>query len=278
MLFASTELAARLERAECRLVVQGTEATGARRGDLDVLVRPLAGGFATLSVDGSPLNKVVGLGFGGPVDEGELADVEAIYAARGLPVQVELSNLAEPSIGAMLTGRGYVLRGFENVLGRPLAAGLDAEPVEGVEVRQGTSADSETWLDVVVTGFATPDSQGVVSHEEFPREMIEEVMRDMAAFEGFARFVASRDGRPAGGGSMRIDDGVAQLCGASTVPEHRRRGVQTALLSTRLALASAAGCDIATMTTQPGSKSQQNGHRNGFDLLYTRAVLVREPK
>ena len=51
----------------------------------------------------------------------------------------------------------------------------------------------------------------------------------------------------------------------------RRQGVQTALLSTRLADAAAAGCDIAVVTTAPGSKSQQNVHRQGFQLLYTRA-------
>jgi hypothetical protein len=68
--------------------------------------------------------------------------------------------------------------------------------------------------------------------------------------------------------------GVAQLTGAATVPAHRRHGVQTALLAARLADAARTGCDIAVVTTQPGSKSQQNVQRQGFDLLYTRAVLV----
>jgi hypothetical protein len=29
------------------------------------------------------------------------------------------------------------------------------------------------------------------------------------------------------------------------------------------------------ITTLPGSKSQQNAQRRGFDLLYTRAILVK---
>ena len=37
------------------------------------------------------------------------------------------------------------------------------------------------------------------------------------------------------------------------------------------------GCDLAVVTTQPGSKSQENVQRRGFELLYTRAVLVLEP-
>ena len=65
--------------------------------------------------------------------------------------------------------------------------------------------------------------------------------------------------------------------GATTAPAHRRRGVQAALLSARLADARAAGCDIAVVTTLPGSKSQQNVQRQGFELLYARATLVREP-
>jgi hypothetical protein len=53
--------------------------------------------------------------------------------------------------------------------------------------------------------------------------------------------------------------------------------VHTALLSARLADAAASGCDVAVITTQPGSKSQQNAQRQGFDLLYARAVLVKQP-
>ncbi len=74
---------------------------------------------------------------------------------------------------------------------------------------------------------------------------------------------------------MRLDPPVAQLCGATTLPEKRRRGVQTALLRERLARARESGCEVAVVTTQPGSKSQQNVQRQGFALLYTRAVLVR---
>ena len=39
----------------------------------------------------------------------------------------------------------------------------------------------------------------------------------------------------------------------------------------------AAGCEVGVITTQPASKSQQNAQRRGFDLLYTRAVLVKHP-
>ena len=80
----------------------------------------------------------------------------------------------------------------------------------------------------------------------------------------------------------RIERAEAQLIAKASEAarrrsEGRRRGVQTSLLSARLADAGAAGCDIAVVTTQPGSKSQQNVQRQGFDLLYTRAILGKQP-
>ena len=74
---------------------------------------------------------------------------------------------------------------------------------------------------------------------------------------------------------MRIDGDLAQLAGAGTLPHARGRGVQKALLQRRLADARRAGCTLAVVTTAPGTRSQDNVMRRGFQLLYTRAILVR---
>ena len=80
----------------------------------------------------------------------------------------------------------------------------------------------------------------------------------------------------AGGASLRIHQGIAQLAGAATLPDHRRQGVQTALLRHRLLDAARRGCDVAVVTTQPGSKSTENVQRFGFAVLYVRAILVKQ--
>jgi len=256
--------------------VSTVEAVRRNRAEPDVMIRSLAGGAALYSSAGSPLNKVVGLGFAGPVDGEQLGAIEREYAARRAPVHVELSSLGDPSIGALLTSRGYRLVGFENVLGRSLPKdnepGLAVNGSSTIEVDR--AADLEEWLDTVVTGFSVPDMAGVPSHESFPREILEAVMREMAGADGLMRYVARLDGAVAGGASMRTGNGIAQLCGAATLPAQRRRGIQSALLHHRLEKAAAAGCDVAVVTTQPGSTSQKNVQRNGFELLYTRAVLV----
>ena len=206
----------------------------------------------------------------------DLEEIEQAFAGCGAPVQVELAHLADPTIGALLTERGYRLVSYENVLGRVIDSEPDRVIAPGVEVRPSGDDEFQPWLDVVADGVAHPDAEGVPSHEEFPREVVERAERDLVA-AGVARYVALRDGVVVGGAGVRIAEGVAQLTGAATAPAYRRRGVHSALLSARLADVAAAGCDVAVVTTQPGSKSQQNVQRQGFDLLYTRAVLVKEP-
>ncbi|WP_278264857.1 GNAT family N-acetyltransferase [Nocardia sp. AG03] len=272
-LFCGVELAARVERLEAAAIAGAAEVAKGRGGA--GFVREFAGGAACFAGVGSPLNKVVGVGFGGVPSAGEWEEIERAHAAVGVPVQVELAHLADPRIGVELTGRGYRLVSFENVLGVEVG-GRSWDAPAGVEVRLDEADDLGTWLDVVVEGFAHPDDEGVESHEEFPREAIAAVMRDMASTNNTRRYLAFRDGVPAGAASMRVAEGVAALAGAATLPEHRRRGVQTALLSARLAEAQAAGAELAVITTQPGSKSQQNAQGRGFSLLYTRAVLVKE--
>jgi GNAT superfamily N-acetyltransferase len=272
-LFCSVDLGERIERAEAQLISAGTEAA-IRRDPGRAFVTPIAGGFACFAEDGAPFNKVVGLGFGGVPDTAALDEVESAYAARGAAVQVELAHLADPEIAAVLTGRGYRLVAFENVLGRRVQGDETSSVPAGIDVHRCDGGELDTWIDVVVTGFAHPDDQGVATHEEFPRDIVERAERDLVA-AGASTYLALRDGVVAGGGGMRVTDGVAQLVGAATAPEHRRRGVQSALLARRLADAATAGCDIAVVTTAPGSKSQQNVQRQGFHLLYTRAVLVK---
>ncbi|MFI8232465.1 GNAT family N-acetyltransferase [Streptomyces sp. NPDC085900] len=274
-LFCAVDLAERIERAEAQLMSAAAEAARLRRGDDIGFALPVAGGMATFAEDDSPFNKIAGLGFDGVPDAAALDDIERGFADRGAAVQAEVAHLADPAVGALLTDRGYRLTSFENVLGLALDDSYERVTPPGIDVRVCRDDEFDAWLDAVADGFAHPDDQGIPSHEEFPRQALANAERDFAA-AGVVHYIALRDGIVAGGGSLRVTDGVAQLTGAATAPAHRRRGVQTALLSTRLADAAAAGCDIAVVTTQPASKSQQNVQRRGFHLLYTRAILVKQ--
>ncbi len=274
-LFCGSDLAARIERAEAQLMAEATEAARRRRADGGGFVIPVAGGVATFSEEGSPYNKIAGLGFDGLPDAAALEKIEAAFAGRGAAAQAEIASLADPALVEMLAERGYCLAGFENVLGRDLTAGSEPVEVPGIEVRRSGPDELEAWVELVTDAGVHPDTQGIPM-EEFPRDVLERAERDSAEISGMRRYAALRHDQLAGGASLRIAGGIAQMAGAATAPAHRRNGIQTALTAVRLSDAAAEGCDVAVVTTQPGSKSQQNVQRRGFDLLYTRAVLLKQ--
>ena len=273
-LFCDTALAERIEQAEVQLITEWNDATRRRRGDQAGFATPIAGGVASYAEPNSPINKIAGLGFAGIPDPANLDTVERAIGDHGAPVNVEIASLAEPAVLERLAERGYRLVAFENVLGRALGSPVEQVAPPGIHVHPSGDDEFNAWMNVIIDATLHPDTQGVPWHEEFPREILENAEHDTADLA--QRYLATFDGIPAGGGSMRITDGIAQLTGAGTAPAFRRRGIQSALLAARLADATTAGCDVAVITVQPGSKSQQNAQRRGFDLLYTRAVLAKQ--
>jgi GNAT superfamily N-acetyltransferase len=275
-------MAARIERAECQ-TVRAFAAELESRG-ANVMIHEIGGTAAVFAGPGQPVNKLAGLGFAGAIDEEAMARVERGYDARGAELRVELATLADPSVGLLLTRRGYELAGYENVLGLPLDASLeaslqvavDADVARGVIVSRAAPDETGAWIETVTDGFCHPDVfDGPPPTESYGREALLDVMAVVTAVPGLALYLARREGTVAGGGSVRISERLAQLSGASTLPAHRRRGVQSALLRARLLDAGRQGCDLAIVTTEPASKSQENVQRAGFALLYSRAVLIR---
>jgi ribosomal protein S18 acetylase RimI-like enzyme len=266
--FASPALAARIDRAEGRLCAAiAREFQHAR-------VIEVGGGVAVFAERDSPSNKLIGAGFSGPIDETVLEGVEAHFTAEHARLQAEVSTLADPALHRLLAGRGYLPSGFENVLGHALRE--PAEPASReVIVEQLAVSDLPTLADVMAEGFSNPDVGGVGGDAIPPAEEMRRLFSLTMRAPGFRGYIARIGGAIVGGAALRLDEGVAQFSGAATLPAFRRRGVQTALLRTRLADAARAGCDTGVVVTQPASKSQQNAQREGFSLLYARQLLVK---
>jgi len=273
--FCPPDLAARIDHAEGRLCAAiATSLVGART-EIEPLVLEVGGGLAVYAGPDSPTNKMIGLGFDGPVADEELAGVETQFAARGARLQAEVSTLAEPALHRQLSARGYLASGFENVLGHPLSAGVQSLPA-GVVVEPATPASLTALVEIMVEGFAHPDEGGVGGEAIPPPETIRRWFQVTTAVPGFRGYFARINSEIAGGAMLRIDDGVAQFSGAATLSAFRRRGVQTALLRARLTEAERAGCRVGAVVTQPASRSQQNAQREGFALLYARQLFVKD--
>ena len=260
-MFASVALARRIEQAAAVDLGRAAERSGG-------FTIPVGQGTAIFAGPDSPLTKVVGL----DIDVSGLAAVEARFGEHAAAVTVELPSLAEPGLLQALAEAGYRPTSFEEVLGR---ATSEQTPRTEAVLRESPDAELEAWLDVLVEGFAHPDEEGPQTDEEFPREAVRDAVRSMTATS--TRVLALREGTPAAAGSLSIVRGVAFFSGAATLPAHRRRGLQTAMLEHRLALAHERGADVACITTAPGSRSKQNAQRRGFVPLYTRLLMTKAP-
>lgn len=251
-----------------------------RRSGAEAFVEPIGEGYAIYAGPGSPFNKIIGAGLdGGAIDEAALDRAERIFDEHGVAARAEVCVLASPDLFAVFHRRGYRFETVEHVLGQRLASAADALVAKRDRIavsRADGAAASREWIDALVEGFAVPDvTETGVTGETFPADVLRQVFANYDGVPAFGRYLAHVNGHRAGGAGLYVGDGIGFLCGAATLPPYRRRGVQAALLRRRLADATAAGCDLAVVTTAPGSKSQQNVQRHGFALLYARAVLVR---
>lgn len=266
-MFCPPTLAARIDRAEGRLCAATAQSA-------EGLVLAVGGGSAIFAGSDSPTNKMIGVGYDGAVASSAFEEVETQFAARGARLQAEVSTLADPSIHSMLAARGYVPSGFENVLGHPLKDSVLPMP-EGMAITPIGRDDFPIFADVLVEAFANPDVGGVGGDEAPPPELLRQWVLVTLSLPGFHGYFARIGGEVAGGAAIRVDDGIAAFCGAGTLPRFRRRGVQTALIRSRLADAAKLGCEVAVVVTQPASRSQQNAQREGFELMYARQLLVK---
>ena len=263
--FVDLKFARRLEMAETILPdwVEGIRRNKPLR---PIAAENIAGGVAFFGGPNFPANQIVGMGLYGEVTSDDVDQVEHFYRGRGVPATVVVSPLADPALPTFLGQRGYRIAEFNSVLIRRINANEPFAPPEGIVI-EGVSVETvAAWRRTITQGFS----------DVVP--VSEDVFDGFALLPGSLDFLARIDGVVAGGCGGRIiaEARIAALFGAATLPEFRRRGVQSALIARRLHEAALAGCEYAVVSTQPGSASQRNMERRGFRVAYTKVVMVRE--
>ncbi|HEY0097911.1 MAG TPA: GNAT family N-acetyltransferase [Pyrinomonadaceae bacterium] len=263
-IFADANLSRRLERAEGHTNREFVETRARMFPASGACWREVAGAYLLFDGAESLLTQTFGLGLFQSVTGAEMDEIESFFSERGAPVLHEVSPLADPALLPLLNERGYQPIELTSVMFRPIKSAGDkphAPPNDKINVRIVGEDEHELWAQTAAHGWS--------EFTEFADQILE-LSRVSAKRASAASFIAEIEGRPIATGGMGICDSVALLAGASTIPEGRRQGAQTALLDSRLHFAAAQGCDIAMMCAQPGSTSQRNAERNGFRIAYTR--------
>jgi GNAT superfamily N-acetyltransferase len=199
----------------------------------------------------------------GPVSETEVNALEAFFRSRDAKVSVDHCPLADPGLLEIFGSRGYRPTAFNNVLVRRMAG---AQIVLAPRVRRAIAGERDLWSHTVGRGYF---DQGELTTDEM------DVGRAIFSMAGAICYLGvAESGEPAGGGALAVRDGLATLFADSTIAAFRRQGYHRELIAARLNEAIALGCDMATAATLPGSTSQRNFERLGFEVAYTKVTLV----
>ena len=263
VLFADAMLARRLERAEATMNAACVDARAALQPSSGAGWIDVDGTYAMFDTVGSPLTQTFGLGLFGEVTDGAMLTLERFFGSRGSDVLHEVSPLADPSAVGQLNSRGYRPIEFTTVLIRPLGGAwpIPGAQRDGLRVRRSAVEEADLWSETSARGWSET--------AELSAFMLD-FGRVIARRPGALSFIVESEGRAIATGALSTSGGVALLAGASTVPEGRKQGAQSALLESRLRFAAEQGCDLAMMCALPGSASQRNAERQGFRVAYTR--------
>jgi GNAT superfamily N-acetyltransferase len=264
MPFSDLTLSRRLERAEGFACSQYAETRISQFPDSGAAWIECGGAVAVFDGVDSPCTQTFGLGIFEELTESTLDTIEGFFRDHEAPVQHEVSPFAGVDALQLLCKRNYAPIELSNVLYRTVEPPARASSLAGssVSVRITGSDEADLWSRISAKGW---------SHDH--PELLDFLLTFgvvTATRENTVCFLAEADGYPGAAGVLCIHDGVALLGGSSTVPEMRRRGMQSALLEARMRYAFEIGCDLAMMVAWPGTDSQRNAERKGFQIAYTR--------
>ncbi|MEP6704072.1 MAG: hypothetical protein ABJB34_04650 [Acidobacteriota bacterium] len=275
MIFSDKSLSQKIERTEARATVDFVEARARFEPESGATWIDVGGTYAMFDGPESPCTQTFGLGVFGPVTDETLEQLEGFFTDRGAPVLHEVSPMADASLMELLNSRGYTPVEMTSVmyceleLGAPgfaapreTGGGLRSRPRTPISTRIIGEDEAEIWAQTSAAGWAT-------AMDGFEDLMLG-FCRVSARCKGASPFLGELTGKAVSTGMLLIYEEVCILAGASTIPEARNQGAQNALLADRLAFASKNGCRLAIMGAQPGSQSQVNAQKNGFNIAYTR--------
>jgi GNAT superfamily N-acetyltransferase len=270
MIHIDLRLVQRIEHLEAQNLADYALTEAQRTAGSRAAVLSVGDGIAAFARADWPVNAAAGIGMGNNAFQSiQLDELEAFYAQFDVEPRVVVCPFTDRDLLQQLGRRGYYIAQFMNVHLRAFTPeDAIAQPTPDIDVMISTEAEAETWALVNVRSGRGQDD---IPHDDKWLELC----RVAIARPCVTGFIAWVDGEPAGSAALCMRDGVATLFSTSTHPRHRRRGVQAALIRARLVQAAQAGCDIAIVTTSPGSDSQRNVQRYGFDVSYTRVTMTR---
>jgi GNAT superfamily N-acetyltransferase len=207
-------------------------------------------------------NRVLGF------SEEDASTLEAIvcwFRQRGLRMWFDVAPLlvGGPTL-ERLTALGLRPARFFSVLCIDPVRAPGAE-MSGIDVRRiAPDRQAHDFAVPFCTGYGIPAEAHAATERNLPVEYSD---------PGWRIYVAYVEGQPASVACLHLESTAGCIAAMATAPPFRRRGCQSALLRRCIADSASAGCQLLAYQTGPGSDSERNVLRAGFQVAYTKLVL-----
>lgn len=213
------------------------------------------------AINAGLFNRVIGLGLGAPADDALIDAVLASYAERGqTDIVLEATPHSEPAdLRERLAAHGLVDSGHRQAKAWQTPARYEGPGMDAV-VPLGPD-DADEFAQVNMLAWQVPAFLAVW----FGATLFADDFRHFGVRAG-DRIVST--------GAMYVSDGIAWLGFGATLPEHRGRGLQTAILARRVHEAAVLGCHLVHSETAAHTSTRHNpslanmlavGFRHAYD-------------
>lgn len=216
-------------------------------------------------------NKALGFGFAEPVTADLIERVVGHYRNVKSPgATIQIAPQVQPTDWNEICARHELRRGTPWI---KLACGVDDLRLgAGTTLRIGPVGPGsvQEWATVTLRGFG------------MPADGLADMFVASASHPGFRPFAAWDEDQIVATANLFIHGEVGSLNSAATLPTHRNRGAQSALIATRAEAALEAGCRwVVAETAKPGpgetNPSMSNLLRCGLQPMYERQNWTWSP-
>lgn len=131
-----------------------------------------------------------------------------------------------------------------------------------VEIERSGDREYEMWVDIMCHSFRLPRSMGDVGRS---------VLNDKQTH----RYLARKQGVPAGTLALYSQFGMGCIDFVGTLPEHRQQGVASALVTQAVLDSQSMGNQWTLLETTSGSEAERLYRQHGFRTVYRRKRYTR---
>ena len=217
--------------------------------------------FSINGIPGPAYNTVKGLT---DAEEHLLDDIFLHYAAKNIPIQLEIvPGHVTSRLLSKLSNYGVSHKDFHTTLFSSGLRPTNHKFNSHVNITELTVEQFHLYGEIYVKAFNMPTSF---------KEAVSRNNIILHGLEGWKFYLATMEEKPVGVGVLHIQDHIATLAVAATLPEKRDKGIHTSLINERIYDALGNGAQLICGQAKFGSVSHYNMHKLGLQVAYTKAL------